>query len=193
MRIPHYILAGGRSRRFGSDKARARVGGACLIEAVATRLFPEASGLAVVADLAGRYADLGLTTIADAAPHRGPLGGLATALQDRQHRHGPGWLMVSACDLVDASPRWSRPLIKTLGDIKGQLSVVYIDPAARWQPLPGLYHTDLLPTVQRHLADDQRSLCRLLDGVSTLACPLPSGCSSVPNANTPSALAGSPA
>ena len=41
MDLPAYILAGGKSSRFGSDKARAQVGGEALVARIA-RLAREA-------------------------------------------------------------------------------------------------------------------------------------------------------
>ncbi|HEY9840887.1 MAG TPA: NTP transferase domain-containing protein, partial [Candidatus Obscuribacterales bacterium] len=63
--LPVYLLAGGRNSRFGSDKARALLGGSPLILQVARLLHPYAADLKVVATTAGAYADLGLETLAD--------------------------------------------------------------------------------------------------------------------------------
>ncbi len=54
-----YILAGGKSRRFGSDKARAEAKGVAVIVRVAEALASIAGTVTVVADRAGRYDDLG--------------------------------------------------------------------------------------------------------------------------------------
>ena len=79
-RLPIYILAGGRSSRFGSDKARAVLDGEPLIKRVARMAMPIAESTTIVADRTGKYDDLGLRSIADDPPHLGPLGGLAAAL-----------------------------------------------------------------------------------------------------------------
>jgi molybdopterin-guanine dinucleotide biosynthesis protein A len=42
------IFAGGASRRFGSDKALADIGGVALLERVAARLRPQCDALVVV-------------------------------------------------------------------------------------------------------------------------------------------------
>ena len=44
-RVPGYILAGGRSRRFGTDKARAEVGGTPLLRHAAASLSARGIGL----------------------------------------------------------------------------------------------------------------------------------------------------
>jgi molybdopterin-guanine dinucleotide biosynthesis protein A len=91
--IPVYLLAGGRSSRFGSDKARAELAGVPLILRLAHQVEPVASPLVVVADRRDKYLDLGLTTIADALPGLGPLGGLLTACGRSGWRSSNGTLM----------------------------------------------------------------------------------------------------
>src|SRR5437879_3536860 len=110
-RIPVYILAGGKSRRFGSDKARAILDGKPLILHVADALRPIASSLTVVADISGKYDDLALTTITDLQPGLGPLGGLFTALNDCRHP----WLLLAPCDFAGIQPRWIETWIEHAG------------------------------------------------------------------------------
>ena len=48
--VPAYILSGGRSSRFGSDKARALAAGKPLILHAADTVAPVAASITVVAD-----------------------------------------------------------------------------------------------------------------------------------------------
>ena len=52
-KVPVYILAGGRSSRFGHDKAMARLAGVPLLSRVGTLAAPFASRITVVAEHAG--------------------------------------------------------------------------------------------------------------------------------------------
>ena len=75
-RLLGVVLAGGQSRRFGSDKAMAIWQGKPLIEHVIDTLRPMVDDLVLV----GR-GHRGLMSIADRpAPGMGPLGGLDAAL-----------------------------------------------------------------------------------------------------------------
>lgn len=96
-KLPLYILAGGRSSRFGSDKARAELGGRPLVRRIADALAPVADPVRVVAGPPGGYADLGFVTIADRRPDLRPLAGLEMALLDRQQLCGTGWLILCSC------------------------------------------------------------------------------------------------
>ena len=71
------ILAGGASRRYGHDKAMARLGGITMVERVASQVSGQVSIL--VASGAGRQG-LNLHVIPDAVPHGGPLPALLSIL-----------------------------------------------------------------------------------------------------------------
>jgi molybdopterin-guanine dinucleotide biosynthesis protein A len=94
------ITAGGRSSRFGSDKALAELGGRPLIAWAAQALAGASERLVVAApgaQIPALRAAVGpeWEFLADLLPGRGPLSGLWTALQ----RAGSGWLALTAVDL----------------------------------------------------------------------------------------------
>lgn len=157
--LPVYILAGGRSSRFGSDKARATIGSRPLISIVAKELAPAASAITVVADRPGRYADLGLRTIGDLVPGQGPLGGLCTAIEDMA---GGGWLALVACDWVGLRARWLETLYREVND--GSHCIHFRH--QRSEPLLALYHTSVLPRAYARLAAGQRSMHGLLEAIT---------------------------
>ncbi len=96
MRMLGAILAGGQSRRFGSDKAIALIEGKPLIEHVTLRLRPQVERLVV----AGRDMP-GITCVADRPDAGlGPMGGLAGALHYAQ-QNGFDAVLSSGCDLPD--------------------------------------------------------------------------------------------
>jgi molybdenum cofactor guanylyltransferase len=94
MRVLGAILAGGRSSRFGSDKALALIDGRPMLDHVAERLAVQCDGLVVI----GRDWP-GLARAEDRpAPGLGPLGGLAGALAYARD-HGFDAVLTSSCDL----------------------------------------------------------------------------------------------
>jgi molybdopterin-guanine dinucleotide biosynthesis protein A len=157
-----YILAGGQSSRFGSDKARALLGGHALVRVVAECLGPVCRNTSVVAGRADQYADLGLRTIADRQPGRGPLAGLDAALADAP---AGSWVLLASCDLAGATAGLVQPLLQ-LCDAPAR-AVAYR--REHWEPLPALYHTDLRPLVTNRLAAGAASLQGLLDEAGAVA------------------------
>lgn len=90
------IVAGGHARRFGGvDKSRLIVGGRPIIVRQIDVLTRITDPVLIVANDAGRFADLGVAVHPDAVPNGGALAGLLTALlvapTDR--------VLVVACDL----------------------------------------------------------------------------------------------
>lgn len=182
MSLPTYILAGGQSRRFGSDKARAVLHDEPLIARLAGRFKGLAGEIVVVADRPDKYADLGLTTIADRVPGQGPLGGLETALSDALERSDSAWILLASCDLADIRGAWIETLTAELNPhgraraFRGEF----------WHPFPGLYHTKLMPLVGEYLASPKASFQRLLSDprANAAALPLPADWPAVAQVNT---------
>ncbi len=94
------VLAGGRSARMGVDKALAPLAGRPLVAHVAARFAPQVDALFLnVNGDAARFAALGCTIVADAAPNAGggPLAGVAAAL-GYARLQGFDWLATTPCD-----------------------------------------------------------------------------------------------
>jgi molybdopterin-guanine dinucleotide biosynthesis protein A len=180
--LPLYILAGGRSSRFGADKARALVGGKPLLLQVVGALAPRVTGCTVVADAEGKYADLGLRTIAEPAPGLGPLAGLQAALLDRD---APDWLLLVSCDWVGLNPAWVDLL---LGGRRPSSSAVAFRGQV-WEPLLSLYRRSLRGEVAQRLRDGRLALWRLLEEVRAECLPLPRDWAIARQVNRPSDLA----
>ena len=124
MKILGAILAGGQSRRFGSDKAEAMFQGKALLDHVADALRPQCAELVI----AGRVWD-GIASVADfPEPGLGPLGGLAGALH-YAHCNGFDFVLSCGCDVLGIPEN----LVEGLGTapaILDQLPIVGLWPAA---------------------------------------------------------------
>ena len=174
-----YLLAGGQSARFGSDKARAAWGGSTLLQSNAELLREAGAEVTVVARDDGAYADLGLRTIADIAPGKGPLAGIHAALTDAG---GAPWVLVLACDLAGVQASWLREL----WDARQTDCEAIVLGSIREQPLLGLYAQPLRPSIEAALAENRLGVIRFLAGRSVLALPLPSDWPALRNLNSES-------
>jgi molybdopterin-guanine dinucleotide biosynthesis protein A len=94
MRTLGLILAGGQSRRMGSDKALLTLGGETLLDRALRRLGPQVEGLTISANsaLASDF-----TILADEVPDQGPLGGVLAGLAHAK-RQGFTHLVTAAVD-----------------------------------------------------------------------------------------------
>jgi molybdopterin-guanine dinucleotide biosynthesis protein A len=88
------VLAGGTSRRFGTDKRAALLGGRSLLERVVDRALPQVEVLLLNTN---DPTSLTLERIADSAAGEGPLCGILSGLSEAQRR-GFAYLASFACD-----------------------------------------------------------------------------------------------
>lgn len=88
------VLAGGQSRRMGTDKALLRFEGVPLLGRV-LRIVEQVSEDVFIVGARPAYQEFGVRVVADGYPGAGPLGGIATALQHARHDR----VLVVACDM----------------------------------------------------------------------------------------------
>ncbi|MBX2852587.1 MAG: molybdenum cofactor guanylyltransferase [Phycisphaeraceae bacterium] len=186
-----YILAGGQSSRFGSDKALADVDGGTMLHNV---MMPLKNALkddgrnprvTLVTGERPRYETMGLRVLTDRPKRVGPIGGLNAALEDRLSHHGPGWLLLTGCDWVRPQVSWVEPLLERMHD--GALPAIAYD-TGKWEPMLALYHTDVLHEVRKMLTCKRHSLQGLLNTVPATRVPAESVGIKLRQANTPGQL-----
>lgn len=149
------VLAGGRSSRYGSDKAFAAVGGVPLVRRASRTISPVAARVVVVANDLARHGTEGLAVRPDLVPGVGPLGGLHTGLTWAAEE-GLRGMVVLATDM---------PLVPTslLGDVVDRLGPgVAVVPASRgprgFEPLCGAYDVGCLPAIEAALDRGDRAV-----------------------------------
>lgn len=141
------ILAGGKSSRFGKNKALVEVGGVRLIERVIRVMGSVFQQLIIVTNTPDEYAYLELPMIEDLIKGLGPLGGLYTGLESISTEAG----FFVACDM----PFLSEPLIRHILEFRDEFDVIL--PKIDWkiEALHGLYNKSCLPAI-RELIDSQQ-------------------------------------
>lgn len=144
------LLAGGQSRRFGSNKALARLGGRHLIEYPARILGELFARRLLVTNSPELYEFLHWPMIPDLNPGGGPLAGIEAALS---HAVTP-YIFVAACDM----PHLDRALIRHLCSLAPGYDAVIPVTARGWEPLHGVYGHTALPAISAALAGGDRKL-----------------------------------
>jgi molybdopterin-guanine dinucleotide biosynthesis protein A len=157
-----FILAGGKSSRFGSDKALADVGGMTSIQSLAHSLLVCQLDVVVVAQNERQYDSLGLVTIGDSIPDQGPLGGILTAITHFRNSGNDGWILVTTCDSIHFESCWLEQLKACMTP---SVRAIHFDDGQR-QPFPGLYHTSLYNRLTCALASNSRSMLAFLDSLN---------------------------
>lgn len=159
---PAALLAGGRSRRFGRDKARVDIDGTPLILHNLRCMTGHCEPVWVVGPAPNTYADLAIACIPDHDPDGGPMAGIITALRHREATLGPGICSIVACDhLLTTHDQVAFDYFFAFGG--SSLLATVPRQAGRWQPVYATYHTRALPELERSFAAGQRSMQRWLN------------------------------
>ena len=133
-----YVLAGGASSRFGSDKALARIGDETLLARIYRLLQGATCDVRVVA-VPGRYPDFEGKLVGDRWPGHGPLGGIITALLLTAENSGPEWNLILSCDMPFLSAEWLSYLCARA--LRSPAEVVVPESRHGWEPLCACWRT----------------------------------------------------
>ncbi len=144
------VLAGGRSSRFGQDKALYRYRGKPLAEWVLASLSPAAERFIV----ANAPLPLGVSVYPDIYPGSA-LGGLHAALTHAAH----AWVALAACDMPFLRPDYWL----ALAAFTDGAEAVVVRREGRLEPLAAFYHRSLLPRAEAQLRTGQLRLQSLLE------------------------------
>jgi molybdopterin-guanine dinucleotide biosynthesis protein A len=162
------VLAGGRSRRFGSDKAVERVGGATLLDRAADTLA-EVFGEVVI--VSARAVETDRQVVPDARDPCGPLGGIEAALAHAVEL-GLDGAFVLACDLPVVTSDTVRDVARAL---HGSPTALAAAPAGRdgrsAEPLCAAYRVACLGAVRALLDDGRLAAAGLFDRVGGVITP----------------------
>jgi len=128
--ISAVVLAGGDSRRMGTDKAFLKMsGGRTIIEGILSKLARLSEEIILVTNRTQGYERLGVKLVADIYPGKGSLGGIYTGLCAMSHSHG----LVVACDM----PFLKLPLLRYMLVMAPEYDVV-VPRAVPWGGLKGV-------------------------------------------------------
>ncbi|MCE7999455.1 MAG: molybdenum cofactor guanylyltransferase [Rhodobiaceae bacterium] len=145
--IAGLIYAGGKSSRFGADKATALLQDKRLIDHVAVRLDPQVSALAI----AGSIDRTGLPCLDDGAhTDKGPLAGLLAGLTWAASLPDIACLVTAPCDV----PLLPKNLVGLLTPNSTNRPTV-LNVEGRWQTGCALWPTSGLPVIAETLATGQ--------------------------------------
>ncbi len=179
------VLAGGRSLRFGTDKAWFKVRGRPMIERVASTVSTVCSP--VLISLGFETHDLPLAdvrSVRDRFPGAGPLAGIEAGLSAAN----TDWVLVVACDMPFITAAALRIVLRAR--TPSTKAVIAIDSTGRSHPLCGCYRRDLVESIQTRLSTGRRSMHGFLARLdSTRKVVLPD--ISLHNMNRPEDLVGS--
>lgn len=186
MEVTGIILAGGRSRRLGQDKALVKLEGRPLALWVVAALESLVQECLLVSNYPVTHFDLGLPLVSDLIPSRGALGGILTGI------FFASTPLVAAvpCDTPFVQPDLLRRMVARAR--QGKVEVVMCQSSRGLEPLPAIFHTRVFDRLQEHLAQGDFRVRSFLSQCRSLvldAADLDGRPESFFNINTPADLA----
>ena len=134
------ILAGGKSSRYGKNKAFAEIDGIPIIERVATVLQKLFKDITIISNTPEDYKHLGFPIIQDIVKGLGPIGGIFTALSQIPCRY----FFIAACDM----PSLNEGLIRHMVSLRNKFDIIAPKIAWKIEALHALYSRDCLPHIK---------------------------------------------
>lgn len=144
------VLAGGKSLRYGKNKALEVFRGKRLIDSGVETLRTLCDPVFVVANDLRDYFGVRATLVQDILPHQGPLGGIYTALLFSPH----DWVFAKATDIPLLVPE----LIGLLFERRHGFDAVVPLYNERFEPLLALYHRRCYPVIAEFLEGEERKV-----------------------------------
>jgi molybdenum cofactor guanylyltransferase len=154
------ILAGGKNRRIGTNKAFLTVKGTRLIDrtvGIFKGIFEE---VIIVTNDPLAYLDQNVTIVTDILPDKGALGGLYTGLFFASH----GRAFVCACDMPFIDAKFIEHLIRQ----GASYDIVSPDAGDGLQPMHAVYDKKCLPAIKRLLDQGKLKITDVYKSVKTL-------------------------
>ncbi len=153
MNFTAIILAGGQSRRMGSNKALLSYHGKPLIQYSIDLALQFTNQILISAN--NRDLDyLGYPVIRDFFPVKAPLAGIHAGLRVS----ATDWNLVLTCDMPNVSKGLTDLLLTSLDD---NLRMVVPQHDGFLEPLCGFYHRDLISLIENNIAAGKLSLLDL--------------------------------
>lgn len=143
MHVTGVILAGGKSRRMGRDKAFLPFGPGILIERVIDVLRQVTDELLLITNTPERYARFALPMAGDVIPESGSLGGIYSGLMHAN----TGYSLMLACDMPFVKPDFLRMLCERADEA----DVVIPKDAEDFQPLCAVYSQACCEPIRRQI------------------------------------------
>ncbi len=144
LKVSGAILAGGKSKRFGRNKALELFNGERLVDINIKLLEKFCGHLFIIANDLRSYVNCKATLVKDIIPSYGPLGGIYTALLFSMH----DWVFVRAVDM----PFLSYDLVDImLQEAEKGCDVVIPYSEQGYEPLCALYNRKCIPFIVRSI------------------------------------------
>ncbi|SDC35240.1 molybdenum cofactor guanylyltransferase [Williamwhitmania taraxaci] len=159
-RVTGIILAGGKSRRFGSNKALYRHNGKCLVEYSIDVLRPVCNELILITNNPADFSFTGLTIYEDIHKDCGPLAGIHTGLVHSKNLNN----LIISCD----SPELHTDLFRAILENRENYQVVMPTHNGIKESMASFFHKNSIPLIEAAIATNCLKVFNAIMPMTTL-------------------------
>jgi len=149
------ILAGGKSQRFGRDKAMLMFNELTLLDITYRELKSISNDIRIIGNVRKKSSIPDELFLSDMVKNRGPMGGLYTAL-----KYFNKTVLLASCDMPFLKREHYRYLIGQMDQSK-DATIARSDKGL--EPLFALYQPDLIPQIERRIANKSYAMHQLIN------------------------------
>lgn len=155
------ILAGGKSKRFGRDKAFVYINDKPFIEVSVAKLSKVFDEILIVVNNRNKkdFEYLGINIVTDIIPEKGPMGGIHTGLINSKSEYN----FITACDMPFLNEETIKDIIC---DVRGYDTVVPRT-GNRLHPLYAVYSKKCIPVLEENIKNNKLKLIDVLNELKT--------------------------
>jgi len=147
--ITGIILAGGKSKRMGVNKALLKIGGKTIIEKTAELMSILFNRVLIITNSFVEYQFLGLEMFEDIHKNIGPLAGIHSGLVHSDTEKN----FIISCDV----PLMIKEMIEYIIEYKSNKPIKFCEAAGYHQPLVGVYKKEIPVKIENFLSDNDET------------------------------------
>ena len=156
--ISGVVLTGGKSSRYGINKAYVKVCGTPMIVKVIDVMRQLFKNIVLITNDPEEYASLGLSMYEDIVKGLGPLGGIYTALMSIKEEAG----FFVACDM----PFIRKELIEYMIEVGSGFDAVVPRLEDKMEPLHAIYSKECIPAIKRVIDNGEFQVNKIYPKIS---------------------------
>lgn len=157
MGLDGIILAGGKSRRLGTDKTIVKLGASRLVDITLETLSSVVDSIVIVTNSPQLFEGLPARVTTDIQPGIGPLGGILSGLLLVKQEHA----LVVACDM----PFLNVGLLRYMAQQVESYDIVMPRVASNLEPLHAIYSRRCIEPMRRLLASNDLKIIDIVNEV----------------------------
>lgn len=153
LRASAIVMAGGESKRMGTDKSMLSIKGQYIIESICEQLGDSFDEILISANQVDKFAFLGYKVVPDKVLKQGPLMGIASALEVSTNEYN----FVVACDIPKIKLNFVNRMLTEALESQADI-VIPVKDQEKYEPLFAIYHKRIIESIYKTLSSGKHKI-----------------------------------